>query len=291
MLVVPMLPTYSFASEQDTILLKGPDVEITTDDFQQYFELKVPEEYRAELLMDSGKINELLEQLYKRKVLEKQAIELKLDQSPQVLKRIELAKRDVLVQTRLEHIVNDTSDVNWELKARENYLVNRDKFQSPKTIKVSHILISQEKHSEDEMRQIAQQVLELVMAGKDSFEDLALEYSEDPSAKKNGGSLGAIQVGQMVKPFEEAAFGLKKSGDISPLIETTFGLHIIKLDKKTPARQLAFDEVKGGMIEKHKNKYRLKQRNSFLYKVRDSITYVNTDAIQGLKRKFQVTSK
>ena len=291
LLALIVLPTGLYASESKTVLLKGPDIEITTDDFQQYFELKIPEQYRAELLMDSNKIHELLEQLYKQKVLEKQAIDLKLDQSPQVKQQIALAKRSVLVSARLEHVVNEASDVNWELKARENYLANRNKFQSPETVKVSHILISQEKHSKDEMQQIAQKVFELVVADEDSFEDLALKYSEDPSAKKNGGSLGAIQVGQMVKPFEVAAFSLQKIGDISSLIETKFGLHIIKLDEKMPARQLAFDEVKGGLIEKQKSQYRLKLRNSFLYKVRDSISYVNTDAIEGLKRKFEVTAE
>lgn len=86
-------------------------------------------------------------------------------------------------------------------------------------IKCSHILVN--KHSE------ALKVLERIRRGE-SFADLAKEFSIDRGSGKRGGDLGLSGRGQMVKPFEEAAFKLKKGELTSEPVRTEFGYHIIK---------------------------------------------------------------
>ena len=88
-------------------------------------------------------------------------------------------------------------------------------------VRASHILI--------ENKQEAQKVLDKIKGGA-SFEDLAKKHSKCPSGRK-GGDLGYFGRGQMVKPFEEAAFKLNK-GEVSGLVETQFGFHIIKTTDK-----------------------------------------------------------
>lgn len=96
-------------------------------------------------------------------------------------------------------------------------------------VKASHILIKD--------HELAKEVLDKVNDGE-SFSDLAKEYSEDPGSKENGGDLGYFKRGVMVPPFENAAFSLAE-GEVSELVESDFGYHIIKVeDKKT------FDELK-----------------------------------------------
>jgi parvulin-like peptidyl-prolyl isomerase len=104
----------------------------------------------------------------------------------------------------------------------------------PGTIRASHILISYAgaprtaaTRTKEEAKQLAQEVLAKARGGED-FEDLARRYSDCPSAQnERSGDLGFFGKGKMVKPFEDAAFALKV-GEISGIVETDFGYHIIK---------------------------------------------------------------
>ncbi|HUF51031.1 MAG TPA: peptidylprolyl isomerase [Longimicrobiales bacterium] len=95
----------------------------------------------------------------------------------------------------------------------------------------------------------ARQVLQQARAGAD-FAQLAAQYSEEPQAAERGGDLGYFGPGAMVQPFEEAAFKLN-AGEISDLVETPFGIHIIKVeDKKLPDYEANKDEFRRSTIER-----------------------------------------
>lgn len=116
-------------------------------------------------------------------------------------------------------------------------------------VKASHILISTvddngkelSEAKKKEAKKKAEEVLKKAKSGEE-FSELAKEYSDDPGSAANGGDLGYFTKGQMVQPFEEAAFSLK-SGEISGLVESEYGYHIIKVYDKID-KQLTFDEVK-----------------------------------------------
>jgi hypothetical protein len=104
------------------------------------------------------------------------------------------------------------------------------------TITASHILVSWKgaalpgaTRTKDEARKRAQEVIDKLKKGGD-FAKLAAEYSEDRSNKDRGGDLGAFAKGRMVPPFENAAFALKV-GEVSGIVETQFGFHVIKRTK------------------------------------------------------------
>ena len=119
-------------------------------------------------------------------------------------------------------------------------------FNTPEQVRARHILFSIPRDADDakkaEIRGLAEATLERVRAGED-FAALAEELSQDPGSKSEGGDLGFFGRGQMVPPFEEAAFALD-AGSISELVETSFGLHIIRTEEKRDAQEQTFDEVK-----------------------------------------------
>ena len=128
-----------------------------------------------------------------------------------------------------------------------------DQFEILEKIKASHILIKVDEGTDEtvraEKKAFAEKLLEEVKAGKD-FAELARVNSDDAASAVKGGNLGYFTRGSMVKPFEQAAFNMKP-GDISEVVETTFGYHIIKVEEYTEpgVRSLAesMDEVKAGL--------------------------------------------
>jgi peptidyl-prolyl cis-trans isomerase D len=141
---------------------------------------------------------------------------------------------------------NYTKGVDVSAKEMETYYENNaDKFTQPRRLKVRHILLRADiKDAEGlaKARKKADAVREEAVQGKD-FARLAKQVSEDPGTKDRGGDLGYISKGQVVPEFEEAAFALKP-GEISPVIQTAFGLHILKVDEIQEQKTEPLDKVR-----------------------------------------------
>ena len=126
-----------------------------------------------------------------------------------------------------------------------------ERFTEEKQVQARHILFSLADGISDERkadtRSTAQGILERARGGED-FAALAEEYSQDAGTASNGGDLGFFGRGRMVKPFEEAAFDMEV-GQVSDLVETTFGFHIIKVEAIQPERIKPLEEVTDTVTE------------------------------------------
>jgi peptidyl-prolyl cis-trans isomerase D len=138
-----------------------------------------------------------------------------------------------------------------EQRLKDYYEDHINSFKEKKQVRARHILFrlaeNASKEEEAKVRAKALQVLKMAKEGE-NFAQLAKKYSEDPGTKKEGGDLGYFSSGQMVKPFEDAAFKLKK-GEISGLVRTPFGYHIIKVEDIKEARTKSFEEVRNQIAE------------------------------------------
>ncbi|MBR2509855.1 MAG: peptidylprolyl isomerase [Lentisphaeria bacterium] len=152
-----------------------------------------------------------------------------------------------------------------DVQAKAFYDKNKDMFKTADdpagSIRASHILISAKKDAKPEEIAAAKAKAEAILAQlkKDpkQFEAIAKKESACPSGQ-NGGSLGAFGKGQMVKEFEDAAFALK-DGQLSGVVKTDFGFHIIRRDSAKKGEIMPFEKVKDGIIENLKNQeYRAK---------------------------------
>ena len=123
------------------------------------------------------------------------------------------------------------------------YQNNIDQFSTPEQVKASHVLIKTgEGKDEAAARKTAETVLAKAKAGAD-FAGLAKEYSEDESNSKTGGDLGFFGRGAMVPEFENAAFALEP-GQVSDIVKTQFGFHVIKLTEKKQGETRPFEQVR-----------------------------------------------
>jgi peptidyl-prolyl cis-trans isomerase C len=135
------------------------------------------------------------------------------------------------------------------------YQKNKKKFNRPESVRVSHILIKLDKDASPEDEAAAKQKMEEIknrLSNGEDFAELARAYSNCPSAG-NGGDLGYIVRGQTVPEFEQCAFGLEQPGQISQVIKTSFGFHILKLGQKRSASTVPYEEAKEAINRYLKN--------------------------------------
>ncbi len=164
---------------------------------------------------------------------------------PEIKGQLEMIINNFLAYQYLQKEVISKIKVT-EKEAKAYYDKNPDLFKSPEQVKARHILIQVPKEASEEdkkkLKEKADEVLKKVKAGED-FAKLAAENSDDPGTKSKGGDLGFFSKGSMVPAFEQAAFSLKP-GEVSELVETEFGFHVIKVDEKKEAVSEPFEPIK-----------------------------------------------
>lgn len=156
-----------------------------------------------------------------------------------------LIKDDLMINKTIE--ANIISKIVVPDKEVEDfYNSQKEVFKQPEQIEARHILIKVNPTDTQEVKDNAlkkiKDILAEVKEGKKTFAELAKEHSECPSGP-NGGDLGYFGRGQMVPGFENAAFALK-TGEISDVVETQFGYHIIKVEDRKESRTIPLAEVK-----------------------------------------------
>lgn len=275
-------PGKTKAQDSPVLMSKGATV-VTQADFEAQLQ-EMPEEVRAGIRTNMERITKVVDNLYIQKRLAQEARDNKLDQDPLIRARIELATDKLLSQVRLDAVIREAAEPDLEALAKEQYLANPDKAQLPEEVRVSHILIGTRKHSEEEAKQLAEKVRAEVIENKQSFAELAKKYSEDPSVGNNRGDMGFFARGKMVKLFEDAAFALKTPGEISPIVKSDFGFHIIRFEARNPTRKMRFDEVKKTLIRAAKEQYISQVRAAHLAKITspDGVQ-INSEAIKALR--------
>ncbi|CAM8326017.1 peptidylprolyl isomerase [Candidatus Methylopumilus universalis] len=142
-------------------------------------------------------------------------------------------------QVKAEFVVFSLTSILPSITVSEDevkafYKTNADKYQNQQQREASHILIAASKNAapaeKAKAKAKAEDVLGQIKKNPKQFEELATKYSQDPESAKKGGDLGAFGRGMMVKPFDDAVFSMKVN-EISGIVESDFGYHIIKLTK------------------------------------------------------------
>ncbi len=151
--------------------------------------------------------------------------------------------------------------------------------QQEEEVKASHILVKVEKDATPEERAAAKKKIEeirdKITKGGD-FAKLAAEFSDCPSGKRDGGNLDWFGKGRMVPEFEAAAFKLKP-GELSDIVETSFGYHIIKVTDKRAEKILGFDEVKEDLRQDLINREKGKKFMDWLKGQKEKVTFMNPE--------------
>lgn len=227
-------------SNDDKVLAKVSNKFITVKDFKAKI-AKIPPYYRNVVEKDKKRY---LDEVIMQMLCYEEAVRRGIDKDKEIQEVISEARKKVLIAKLIKDEVEDKVAVS-EDEIKNFFEAHKDEFKTPELWRASHILVSDEKEAKALLDELARGA---------SFEDLARKHSTDATANR-GGDVGYFRRGQVVPDFEKACMKLNV-GETSPIIQTQFGYHIIKLtDKKEPGVQ-NYEEAKGPIENELKRKKR-----------------------------------
>ena len=198
-------------------------------------------------------------------------------------------------EATVEYVVLDIDAIKDGLTVSEDdlrtyYKENQNRLGTKEERRASHILINAPKDAtaaeREKARKKAEELLAQVRKDPASFAEVAKKSSQDPGSAAQGGDLGFFTRDAMVKPFEEAVFSMKK-GDISDVVETDFGYHIIMLTDIKPSKIPSFDEVRP-KLEAELRQQQAQRKFAEVAETFSNIVYEQPDSLQPVADKLKL---
>ncbi len=261
--------TVSICSAQ-TELANVNGVTVTTIDVQGDA-LRIPVETRKSTLAKPEAIFQLSNNLIIRRAFAAQAEATGLANDPAVKAAITIARDRLLSELLFARMdaANKPSDAALEALASATYKSNPKRFDLPEETRARHILIRLETA---DAKTKATEILTELQKGAD-FSAIAKEKSQDPGSATQGGDLGWFPKGRMVSSFEDALSKLNKPGELSGVVETQFGFHVIKFEERKSPGIRSFEEVKDVLIREALVKVLNDARLVEVQKIQDKIKF------------------
>lgn len=244
------------------------DVDGETITLEEYTETitKMSPKQRRKIIGKEGK-QKVLNDLIAEELLYKEALNKGYETNQNVIEQMKKIKRGLILQEYVDVLFNVDMSVSEEAIS-DYYSEHKDEFDRKAMVKASQILTYDGNKAKALLSQIKQ--------GKD-FAELAKQSSEDKGSGWKGGDMGFFPKGKMPPEFDEAVFALEKEGDISDIVKTKYGYHIIKLTGKVPFIESTLSPTIQSNI-----------RRKLIQKKKEEII---TETVEKLKSQYAVTIK
>lgn len=210
-----------------------------------------------------------------REILMKKAVVAKakkegFDKKPEIKEQLSYVFDNFISQEYLLKVVTANVTVSEE-DLKKYYQEHEKDFLQPEQVKVRHIMIASPKDARPEEKEKARVKAEGILLRLNKGEDfakLAGEFSDDQNSAAKGGELAVITLGKTnSEEFEKASFALKKAGEISSVVQSSYGFHIIKLDERQEKKTASFGEVKDLIYNKLKTELEQKKAQQFVEQI------------------------
>lgn len=234
-----MLFAFACAKKEDSkVLVTIDNDKMTLQEFNKELD-RIPVNMKMLVATQSGK-KSYLDKLIVKRLLLKEAGKEKIDSDKEFQERLADIKDQLIIESLLKKKITADAKISDE-DIKSYYDKNKENFKREREINTRHILLK----TEEEAKQIQGRILK----GED-FIELAKKYSIDPNAAATGGEIGFHPKGSLVPEYEAAAFKLTKVGQLSGIVKTQFGYHIIRLEGTKPPSYVPIDEVKDFIKQK-----------------------------------------
>jgi peptidyl-prolyl cis-trans isomerase C len=251
---------------------------------------RVPEKDRAGTIGNPERLESIVSGMLLTRQLANEARASGLDQDPGIMKEIALSAEGVLARHRLEQVGREAT-VDVKALAKEVYQSDRKQFTVPEIRRARHVLIRTEHRSIEDAKKLAEEVLAEARKPGADFEAIAKARSEDETTKEHGGLLPEFGPDVMEQAFYDATFALEKPGDVSGIVQTPYGFHVIQLVEVKPSRLLPFDEVREKLEQKLEQEQRQRVVQNHADTLRNLPTEAVPDAIASLRTRYDHLAK
>jgi len=273
-LIITMIAAVAFAgcapkpSPEGKVLVKVSNRTMTLKDFNDRVN-RLPEYYKR--VVERNK-KRFLEETIAEMLFYEEGVRKGLDRDKEVQDILKEAKKKVVITKLIKNEVEDKTRVTDD-QMKLFYETHKEAFKSPDLWRASHVLVATEQEAKDIADQLAKGA---------SFEELAKKYSTDATAER-GGDVGYFRKGQLVPDFEKACLKLEV-GQVSDVVRTQFGYHIIKLTDKKESQIQPFENVKR-VIEGELKKVRQSELlDELVMKLKDKYkVQINNETLQALE--------
>ncbi len=221
------------------VLATIDDQKITLQEFNKELD-KIPMNMKMLVASESGKKN-YLDRLIAKKLLLREVSKEKIENDKEFQERFNDIKEQLLIEALLKKKITAQTQMS-EDDLKKYYEEHKEDFKKDREINTRHILLKTEEE--------AKQVQAKLQKGED-FTELAKKYSIDPNVRQTGGEIGFQPKGSLIPEFENAAHKLTKVGQVSGIVKTQFGYHIIRLEGVKPPSYVSLEEVKDFIKQKN----------------------------------------
>jgi peptidyl-prolyl cis-trans isomerase C len=277
--------TQSVLPGDDQVVASRGGVDVTYAEIDARI-MELPKALRGSYMNDPERIEEVVSNLLLEKQLAAKAKEIAAD-DPYLELQMEQARTRFLA-TRVRTLLEEAIPVpDFDALAEEKYLVNPEKYSGKTMLELTHILVTDRGRTDEQARARAEEVRKLALEGKRPFADLVAEYTDE---KKQGvtstGQLAKVIPGVMVPEFDKAAFALKQPGDISEVVKTRYGYHVIRLEQRNEAKLKTFEQVKSQIVEELRREFIARQKSTVVDELRSMPIQASPERVASLRTRY-----
>lgn len=278
----------AFAEERlppQTIVASRGGASVTLEDIDASL-LRLPVRQRADAMNSPKRIEELINQLLLTRQLANVGVEQGLDRDPMVKHAVKMAGENVVGAQSVLKFRESIVLGDLELLARERYTADPTRYEIPARVNVQHVLIDTQNRSASEAETLAKQIH--ARASSEDFESLVLQYSDDPSKTSNKGLILDASSAKMDPEFAAASAALRTVGEISPLVKSQFGYHIIKLTDRAEPQSRTYEEVSAAIVDELRTNMTEQRVKDYVDQMRSMSLDANPDAVASLRTRYSV---
>jgi len=259
---------------------------VTLADFEAYLS-RIPEDDRAPFLNSRTRVGQAIENLMLPRLLAEEARKDGFLDDPELHSKLLQSATVLIAQEYMDKYFSEQELEDYSQLARELYLTRPEQYQSSATVSFTHVLIAPntERGELGMMREIFR-IYEELEAGAELV-DLAAEYSDDPGVEENGGRYVDVDPTTLDDDFA-LALSLMQPGRFSEPVKTQFGWHIIRLDGRTEAQPLSWEEAEERALENARIMHMNQARERLVQRLRADQLEVDPVKVQAVLDQYQV---